>query len=92
MYIVAIAWIYVVLLMSLTEETVVSGVMTFTLYGILPLTIILYLMDSRRRKRLRAATRPAEFTTAGVSNTLVQKDAVEPPPPRGLASLHEPPP
>lgn len=54
MYIVAIAWIYVVLMMSLTERSVIAGLMTFLLYGVLPLSIILYLMDAPRRKRRRA--------------------------------------
>jgi hypothetical protein len=53
MYIVAIAWIYVVLMMSITEDSVVAGVMTFLLYGVLPLTIILYLMGTPQRKRDR---------------------------------------
>ena len=53
MYIVAIAWIYVVLMMSITEESAVAGVMTFLLYGVLPLTIILYLMGTPQRKRDR---------------------------------------
>ena len=53
MYIVAIAWTYVVLMMSITEESVVAGVMTFLLYGMLPLTIILYLMRTPQRKRDR---------------------------------------
>lgn len=53
MYIVAIAWIYVVLMMSITENSVVAGVMTFLLYGLLPLAIILYLMGAPQRKRER---------------------------------------
>ena len=53
MYIVAIAWLYVVFMMSITEQTAVSGVMTFLFYGALPLTIVLYLMDTPRRKRNR---------------------------------------
>lgn len=53
MYIVAIAWIYVVLMMSITEDSVVAGVMTFLLYGVLPLTIILYVMGTPQRKRNR---------------------------------------
>lgn len=53
MYIVAIAWIYVVLMMSITEDSVVAGIMTFLLYGVLPLTIILYLMGTPQRKRAR---------------------------------------
>ena len=55
MYIVAIAWGYVVLMMSITEESIVAGVMTFVLYGILPLTIILYIMGTPQRKRNRVA-------------------------------------
>jgi len=59
MLIVAIAWIYVVLLMSLTEPTVVAGVMTFLLYCIVPLAILLYVtggfrrIGQRRRERNR---------------------------------------
>ena len=55
MYIVAIAWIYVVFMMSITEESVVAGLMTLVLYGILPLTIVLYIMGTPQRKRRRAA-------------------------------------
>lgn len=53
MYIVAIAWIYVVLMMSITEQSFIAGVMTFLLYGVLPLAIILYLMGVPERKRRR---------------------------------------
>ncbi|SFI23423.1 hypothetical protein SAMN04515618_11486 [Collimonas sp. OK307] len=53
MHIVAIAWIYVVFMMAITETTAVAGVMTFLLYGVLPLTIVLYLMGTPQRKRNR---------------------------------------
>ncbi|MGH8809797.1 MAG: hypothetical protein ACREX0_18140 [Noviherbaspirillum sp.] len=53
MYIVAIAWIYVVLMMSITEQSVIAGIMTFLLYGVLPLVAILYLMGTPQRKRNR---------------------------------------
>ena len=55
MYIVAIGWIYVVLMMSITETSVIAGVMTFLLYGILPLTVILYLLATPERRRRRQA-------------------------------------
>lgn len=55
MYIVAIAWLYVVLMMSITERTAVAGVMTFLLYGVFPLTVVLYLMGTPQRKRNRQA-------------------------------------
>jgi membrane protein implicated in regulation of membrane protease activity len=53
MLMTAIAWIYVVGLMALTEPSVVAGLMTFLLYCVLPLSILFYLTGSRRRKRKR---------------------------------------
>lgn len=52
---VAIAWVYVVLLMAMTEQSIVAGVMTFLLYCVIPLSIILYLMSTPKRKRRRQA-------------------------------------
>jgi hypothetical protein len=52
-YIVAIAWIYVVLLMSFTEESFVAGVATFLFYGLAPLALFLYLMGTPQRRRNR---------------------------------------
>jgi biotin transporter BioY len=49
MYIVAIGWIYVILMMAATERNFVSGVLTFLLYGVLPLAIIALLFGRRRR-------------------------------------------
>ena len=37
MYIVAIAWIYVTLLMAVTETNITAGILTFALYGLAPL-------------------------------------------------------
>ena len=61
MYIIAIAWLYVTLLMALTETSWVAGVMTFLFYGLLPLSILLYLMGTpeRKRRRQRALERDA---------------------------------
>ena len=59
MYIVVIAWVYVVLMMALTEHSVVAGIMTFLMYCVLPLTIILYLMRTPQRKRERATKEQA---------------------------------
>lgn len=69
MYIVAIAWIYVVLMMSITETSVVAGVMTFALYGILPLTIILYLMAGPQRRRRRAAAAQQDLQPTALAGT-----------------------
>ena len=64
MYIVAIAWIYVVLLMSFTEATLVAGVATFVFYGLAPLAVVLYLMGTPQRRRNR---RKAEAQASGQS-------------------------
>lgn len=53
MYIIAIAWLYVVFMMSITEQSAVAGVTTFLLYGVFPLTVVLYLMGTPQRKRNR---------------------------------------
>jgi hypothetical protein len=55
MLIVAIGWIYVVLMMSVAEDTAVAGVMTFVFYGLVPVAVLLYLSGSGQRKRRRAA-------------------------------------
>ncbi|WP_090131469.1 hypothetical protein [Limnohabitans sp. Rim11] len=64
MYIVAIAWIYVALMMSVAEATntngtVLGGIVTFILYGILPTAIIIYIMGTPQRKRARLALEKA---------------------------------
>ncbi len=59
MLIVAVAWIYVVGLMALTEPTVVAGLATLLFYCLLPLGIIIYLGRSRKRTARRRAAESA---------------------------------
>jgi uncharacterized membrane protein len=85
MYIVAIAWIYVALMMSVAEATntngtVLGGIVTFILYGILPTSIIIYIMDSPRRKRVRLA-REHEATDLAKSQNGNETQANTPKPP-----------
>lgn len=74
MYIVAIAWLYVVLMMSITERTAVAGVMTFLLYGALPLTIVLYLMGTPQRKRNRQLAQKLKNETAATEAKISDED------------------
>lgn len=55
MWIVAIAWIYVVGLMAVTEPSIVAGVMTFVGYCVIPLSILFYLTGGKRRRAKREA-------------------------------------
>ncbi len=60
-WIVAVAWIYVVLLMAVAEGmsargSVLGALFTFLLYGLLPLGLVLYILGTpARKRRLRAA-------------------------------------
>lgn len=59
MYLVVIAWLYVVLMMSVAEATGTNGsllgaIVTFFLYGLVPLSLVVYLMlTPHRRKAIR---------------------------------------
>lgn len=67
MHIVFVAWLFVVLLMALTEATSTQGSLlgaffTLLLYGVLPLAIVMYLLGTparRRARRLAATENPA---------------------------------
>ncbi|MYN47511.1 hypothetical protein GTP23_20915 [Pseudoduganella sp. FT93W] len=76
MLIVAVAWIYVVGLMALTEPTVVAGIVTFLFYCVLPLSTLIYISGTGKRKARRRAEEQAarearqavETTEAGAHN------------------------
>jgi hypothetical protein len=58
MYLVAIAWLYVTLMMAVGEATanngsIAGGVLTFVLYGALPVSLALYLLGTPARRQLR---------------------------------------
>ncbi len=53
MYLVAIAWLYVTVLMAFAETTVTRGVVTFALYGLFPLSILMYLLGTPARRQAR---------------------------------------
>lgn len=60
MYLIAIAWIYVVLMMAIAEATgtgtVLGAIFTFVLYGLLPLSIVLYIGGAPARRAARRRT------------------------------------
>ena len=58
MYIVVIAWAYVVLLMAITEATLTAGILTILFYGLLPCGLLLWLIGIPRRRR--SAQRPLD--------------------------------
>jgi hypothetical protein len=58
MYIVAIAWLFVTILMALTERSVTAGLLTFLLYGLAPLVLFWWIVGTPRRRARRAANAP----------------------------------
>ena len=51
MYIIAIGWLYVTVLVALNEASVVSGISSFLFYGLLPCGLLLWLGGSRARRQ-----------------------------------------
>ena len=83
MYLIVIAWIYVVLMMSVaeaisTQGTVLGAVITFVLYGVMPLAIVVYIMGTPGRKRARRAAESAQIdggshASGGPADTVTAK-------------------
>jgi hypothetical protein len=66
MYIVAIAWIYVALMMAVAEAyhplgTVLGAIITFLLYGLGPVSLVLYIMGAPQRRKSARAREAAEL-------------------------------
>ena len=58
MYLVAIAWMYVAVMMAIAEAThsqgsMLGAIITLLLYGVLPLGLVLYIMGTPARRRRR---------------------------------------
>ncbi|MDD2608368.1 MAG: hypothetical protein PHX60_01570 [Giesbergeria sp.] len=85
MYLVVIAWLYVTVMMALAEATsstgsVLGAVFTFLLYGVLPLSIVVYILGTPGRKRALRAQQMAEqedtaVTASASSSGLATPDA-----------------
>ena len=75
MYIVVIAWLYVALMMAVAEAsspigTLTGAFFTFVLYGAAPVALVVYVMDTPRRRKAIRAREAAELArrTAAASS------------------------
>lgn len=82
MYIIVVGWIYVALMMAVAEAThpdgtVLGAVLTFVLYGVGPVALLMYLMGrpARRAARLR---REAQASAAPEARGEAPADPVAP--------------
>jgi hypothetical protein len=97
-YLVVIAWMYVVVLMSVAEATNTNGtllgaIVTFVLYGLLPMGLVVYIMSTPARKRKIKAREAAELAAANAARASSSLDpdagghAPSAPEPGGVAPM-----
>ena len=65
MYLVVIGWLYVVMMMAVAEATnttgtVLGAIVTFVLYGVVPIVLVIYIMRTPQRRKERKAREAAE--------------------------------
>ncbi|WP_284335533.1 hypothetical protein [Comamonas sp. NoAH] len=65
MYLIVIAWFYVTVMMAVAEASspqgsILGALITFSLYGLLPMGILIYILGTPERKRRLKARRDAE--------------------------------
>jgi mannose/fructose/N-acetylgalactosamine-specific phosphotransferase system component IID len=80
MYLVAIAWFYVVLMMAVAEAnasngTLLGAIVTFVLYGLMPIALVVYIMGTPGRKR---AIRARELAAAAAEKAAAAANSTEP--------------
>ncbi len=101
MWIVAIAWMYVALLMALAEATSTQGsilgaIITFAMYGVGPLALVMYLIGTPARRRVRRAAEEAEWraqqaAASEAASSSTQADAGSLPAGDGIATERKEP-
>ena len=84
MYIIPMAWLYVALMMAVAEATnsngtVLGGLITFVLYGLGPVLLVLYLIGSpARRKAIKASEAKEAALEAKQAAEIVPQSAMPP--------------
>jgi Na+-transporting methylmalonyl-CoA/oxaloacetate decarboxylase gamma subunit len=74
MYLVVIAWAYVVLMVAVAEAasssngSLLGAGLTFVMWGVLPLAIVTYLMGTPARRRARKSAEAAEAAEAAAGS------------------------
>jgi NADH:ubiquinone oxidoreductase subunit 6 (subunit J) len=82
MYLVAIAWLYVAVMMAIAEAThsqgsILGAIITLLLYGVLPLLLVLYVMGTPMRRRQRLQQEQAQAQAQAQVQVQVQVQAQE---------------
>ena len=62
MYIVAIGWAYVILMMAVTASSIGKALAILVFLGVLPLALFIYVFDGPRRRQRRSVRLANEMT------------------------------
>ena len=89
LYLITIGWLYVTLMMAAAEATAPGGsllgaLLTFALYGLLPLAIVLYIGMTPARRAARGR-REAAGSQQGAHGTRASDASAAAPDQRGVA-------
>jgi hypothetical protein len=93
MYLIVIGWIYVALMMAVAEATATNGtiigaLVTFVLYGVGPVSLVMYLLGTPgRRKKIRE--RDAAELAARAAAGSGEPDAGSEPPADAVAPVRK---
>ncbi|MFN3416163.1 MAG: hypothetical protein ACK4ZD_07590 [Caldimonas sp.] len=83
MYLVAIAWLYVALMMAVAEATSTQGsllgaVVTFLFYGLGPVSLVMYLLGTPARRRAQRAALARRTIPSAAESSMAGSDHVAP--------------
>ena len=85
MYIMAIGWGYVALMMALAEATnpngsILGAILTFVCYGLIPVGLLLYILGrpARRRRREQQAAASVQPDAGGHASGAAEPGSVAP--------------
>ncbi len=80
MYLIAIGWLYVALMMAVAEASNTNGsilgaVITFVLYGVAPTALVMYILGTPGRRRAREQREAAQAAALATADGSDQPDA-----------------
>jgi mannose/fructose/N-acetylgalactosamine-specific phosphotransferase system component IID len=80
MWIIAIAWMFVAVLMAVAEAvspigSVLGAIITLLFYGVLPCSLLMYILSTGQRKRARQAAEQRAAARAQATSSADQPDA-----------------
>jgi hypothetical protein len=88
MYLVVIAWLYIALMMAVAEAmhsngSILGAIVTFLLYGLGPISLVVYLMSTPARRKARKRLEAQEVDERAASEAAPPPDLGSNPPNAG---------